>query len=184
MNTVGLLDPSGWSWLEFQTFNEKASFIQKHIYELLKKVGASFSQVEKIIYAAGPGSYTGMRITEGIANLAQVLKIEACGFYHYEIPRLKGETHYIWLSNAFKKEFFVYEENHDKRLLTEEELKEFLGKNTESLWTYHGSDYFNQVTQSTQKEIFGNPQLLKTVEGLKKPYYYRPINIEFSRKQS
>ena len=69
---VGLLDES-LSWLDYVKGHSPRSGQQLHamIYEILSKNGMEFSEVKKLFMMAGPGSYTGMRVVEGFAQIVE-----------------------------------------------------------------------------------------------------------------
>jgi hypothetical protein len=109
---VGLWDHESGSWLEYMTLPEpvKASqAIHQSIHHILQSHRIEITNLAGVIYLAGPGSYTGVRLAVGIADILKWNKIPTYSFYHYGIPKLLGVAEGIWWSNAFKNENFIYE---------------------------------------------------------------------------
>ena len=105
--TLGLLSDQ-WEWVEY--FNDPkiviSTKLHSFIYKFLEKHQLAMTDISSFIYCAGPGSYTGMRVAEGIADLVRWEDIPIRNFYHYDIPRLLGVESGAWFSNAFKGEKF------------------------------------------------------------------------------
>ena len=70
--TFGLLDDQ-FQWKEYFYDPKMVISTKIHllIHEVLKKYELTFSDLNSIIYCAGPGSYTGMRVSEGISQILQ-----------------------------------------------------------------------------------------------------------------
>src|SRR5690606_33604247 len=56
----------------------------------------------------GPGSYTGIRLGEGIAQVFEMLNIPIYSFHHYKVPKLLGHESGQWSCHAFKGEIYNY----------------------------------------------------------------------------
>lgn len=63
---------------------------------------------------AGPGFYTGLRLSEGFADIFKMFGIPHFAFYSYEIPRWLGVTQGSWLTKAYRGEYFFHHWNEEK----------------------------------------------------------------------
>jgi tRNA threonylcarbamoyladenosine biosynthesis protein TsaB len=109
---LGLWDHDKMSWLEYITLPEgiKASqAIHQSINHVLTSHQLEVASLAGVIYLAGPGSYTGVRLAVGIADILKWNNISTYSFYHYSIPQLLGVLKGKWWTNAFKNENFIYE---------------------------------------------------------------------------
>jgi len=187
---TGLLSKK-FEWLGFFE-NEKlkaSSRIHGEIFEILRSNGLDIKEIERIIYIAGPGSYTGMRLSEGMAQIFKWQGIETNSLYHFEIPLLMNIKKGYWFSEAFKGEYFCYswdgEQNQNKLidresfldLLKSIDIKECYSNNATGLKV----DY---VFNSTNDLIINAPeQILKRVVDEKwnrSVMYYRTEEKEFN----
>ena len=192
--SVGLLHEDC-HWLDFQHFaGQKSSMIiQSVIYQQLKKCSLSVPELKGIISVMGPGFYTGLRVSEGLTDVFEFLGVNVYSFYSYEIPFWTGVQDGVWLTKAYRGEYFLHEwkgVHHAQHLLSQDELfhhwqtyeqrscfvhseisldefsKKLLGP------VVHTSDLLQQVPQ----KIF--PHLLH--QSLKKTaFYFRPPEDEF-----
>ena len=190
---LGLLD-SDYKWIEFLETNDKKSSASIHakIYNLLEKNGLKIKDVKALFQIAGPGSYTGMRISEGISQVLEWQKMPIYSFYHFVIPSLLGESKGAWISKAFKGEIFVYEWR-DKEIKTslhaESELPNIQNRLKEELgefWT-HYNESFPEIPKSTGELLKLNSDKLfsyvATSQLREKPFYYRSLEKEFTVSQ-
>lgn len=108
---VGLLD-SRFSWVEYLSLDEKkpSEIIHHEIFNLLTKYNLNLREMQCFI-SSGPGSYTGMRLSEGLAQVFELSKIPVYSFYHFDVPRLTGVERGFWSTNAFKGQVFIYNWN-------------------------------------------------------------------------
>ena len=185
MVTFGLLDEN-FRWKEY-FFDPKATVSTKlHslIFQMLEKNEMEFLDLTSVIYCAGPGSYTGMRVAEGFAKIVEWQEIETYSFYHYEVPQMCGNKSGIWFANAFKGETFIYEWNESQsshNLALDKNIIESLkGKKIFSLRgefdteSWHTADLIKEKPDQTLKVIFDK----KIKRNL---FYYRPLNEEFKK---
>ncbi|MDD0852399.1 hypothetical protein HBN50_04785 [Halobacteriovorax sp. GB3] len=185
--TIGLLCSKG-SWLEFKTYSgvKSSQIIHAEIDEILLAADLDISKIDGIISAAGPGSYTGMRVSEGLAQVLSWQGIPVFGFYHFELPQIFGEKEGLWVARAFKGEYFIYswKENHvEKSLILGDQLSEKLGQAL-PCYTHFSDDLTDYDLKFTSDLVKNNPDLLLTHvvgKSLRRgPYYYRSIEEEFS----
>ena len=184
--TLGLMDKH-FSWIDFISVDVASisSQVHKYIFNILEKNACDINAISGLLYCAGPGSYTGMRISEGLSSILEWQGLPIYSFYHFEIPLFCDFKQGIWISKAFKKELFVYEwdqEKSDKKLVKEADYiaadnsKNFC-KN-ESVKEY-GTKYTDNLIKKFPQKIF------KTVierNRCDEIFYYRSLEAEFSRK--
>lgn len=179
--TVGLLD-SDFKWIEYQYIETKKSstVIHKIIHEQLSKNNLDLSQIVTVFACFGPGSYTGLRVTKGITDIFKFENIQITSFYHFEVPLVLGVESGVFVSQAFKGEFFHYiwnlEENSMK-LLPEIETS------FSSVWSHEDIDI--EGVRNTQKMIYQNSEKIfrNLPNNLDKDiFYYRSLEDEFGKK--
>jgi tRNA threonylcarbamoyladenosine biosynthesis protein TsaB len=181
---IGLLD-SNYSWLEYLNFDEKkpSEIIHFEIFNLMKKYNLNFTNIQCFILN-GPGSYTGMRLGEGVAQIFELNHMPIFSFYHFEVPAFCGITKGFWVTNAFKGQVFIYNWDGDQ---TEKHL---LDKNAFTIedeklgFTLDVTDSIFKNLKSTQKLIIDRaPEIFAKVSDQKLrrgPYYFRSLDEEFS----
>ena len=129
---IGLLSKE-LKWIELLNIEEKkpSEVIHGHLFHLLKKNNLDLKQCLKIITCAGPGSYTGMRLSEGIVQVLELAGLETCTFFHFNMPRHQGLQKFIWIATAFKGEFFFHVadgDTHTQFLVSKDELNKTIEK--------------------------------------------------------
>ncbi len=177
---VGILDDS-FNWIVYEQVqvSKPSEIIHSKIFHLLKDHKIDLKK-SGLIYIAGPGSYTGMRLSEGIVETFKLNEISVYGLYHYQIPQYSGVNKGKWICDAFKSQYFVYE--WDK-----EQSKNFLINKSEAnlAESYFYSDdnlKVNGINIDTFLKSNSN-SIFKSVvsNGLQpKPYYFRELEMEFS----
>jgi tRNA threonylcarbamoyladenosine biosynthesis protein TsaB len=123
---IGILGPD-YSWVEYMCLDEKkpSEIIHHQIYSLLNKHELNLPKMQ-CFTSSGPGSYTGMRLGEGIAQVFELSKIPIYSFYHFDVPRMSGVEKGFWITNAFKGQVFLYNwegENAEKLLINREDFQ-------------------------------------------------------------
>lgn len=185
---LGLLDQS-FNWMAYidQDNKKNSGKIHGNIYSLLNDHQLEITQLKGVIQIAGPGSYTGMRLSEGMVQVFEWNGIPTFSFHHFEVPRLLGDTiPYLWLSNAFKGEFFCY--TWDGKQAHTELLN--LDQMREKVADYPHQCYTHFVPQEQFEHLASTSSLLHLqgkafLEGIVKSnkrvqaYYYRELDSEF-----
>jgi tRNA threonylcarbamoyladenosine biosynthesis protein TsaB len=185
--TIGLLNKD-LTWVDYQYLISKKSSAELHylIYGMLKKENIDVMDITGLIYCAGPGSYTGMRISEGLSNIFDWSSINVNSFYHFELPQICGIEAGVWASKAFKGEYFLYKwdkSSSDKTLIPESDLENQIGSHE----IFFGHEPFMEKSGKLSMDLIkDNPEVIfKHVldNDICEPlYYYRPLEQEFSRK--
>jgi tRNA threonylcarbamoyladenosine biosynthesis protein TsaB len=166
--TYGLLDEK-FSWLAYESSNEKrpSEHIHEKIFFMLSKLNIQLSQI-RIITLAGPGSYTGMRLSEGFADIAEWNGVKVFSFYHFEIPKLTGVLSGRWITNAFKNEIFSFQWDE-------------IGEKKELLSTCDDPSAF--TIEMTAEHIYKYPEVIFSKVILqnekRETYYFRTLEKEF-----
>ncbi|MBT7609037.1 MAG: hypothetical protein HN576_04735 [Bacteriovoracaceae bacterium] len=188
---LGILDDN-FDWIDYLDTNEKKGSGVLHgiLFELLKSNNINIKDISNVFTMAGPGSYTGMRLGEGLAQALELFNIKIYSIYHFDIPKILNVTEGQWFSRAFKGEVFVYSwngENENYSLLKEEAFREQLliyqseGKQS---YTHAKDDLFINCEQTTNL-IKKNPShIFKHLYNnniRKELYYYRPLELEFKQ---
>lgn len=180
---IGLLD-SNYSWVEYMSLDEKkpSEIIHFEIFNLLKKYNLNLADMQCFV-SSGPGSYTGMRLSEGLAQVFELGHIPVYSFYHFDVPRLSGVPRGFWATNAFKGQVFIYNWNGnevEKHLVNKDA---FVIEDEKFGFTLDTSDplFLNLVStknliKDKAPEIFAKVSAQKLREA---PYYFRSLDEEF-----
>lgn len=182
---IGLLNPN-FEWVEYVNIDEKrpSEIIHFEIFNLIKAHNLELANMQCFI-SSGPGSYTGMRLSEGLAQVLELSQMPVYSFYHFDVPRFCGIKKGIWATNAFKGQIFVYEWNEDsinRKLINKEDFaleKDVLGFTldiTEPLFVHFTST--EELIKKRAPEVFSRIFNQKLRE---KPYYFRTLEQEFSQ---
>jgi len=176
---IGLLD-EGFNWLNYKSIKEKkiSSIIHKKIDKL---TDGNHLDLKGVFICSGPGSYTGMRVVEGIAQIYKWLGLPVYSFYHFELPAIRGVRSGSWVSEAFKGEVFEYiweGQDINKKLVPYDNFK----PNQDSLFSKEHS-FLSYKCQST-KELLKEESsfVFEKIKEMNKHlpiYYYRIIEEEF-----
>lgn len=184
----GLFDDK-YNWISHKELDDKKSskIIHGLINEEFELKGKSLDELETLVQINGPGSYTGMRVSDGIAQVFEWSGAATYNLYHFDIPKIIGIEKFVWFSNAFKSEFFVYSYNcgaESRELLSLEELDKRLETESE-IFTHFPSDSFcyKNLKYTGQLMKDNAPKILSFVinnKQSKELFYYRKLEDEFS----
>ncbi len=183
----GILDDK-FHWIDYISTEILRSSGQVHgiLDQLMTKHQLSWQDIAGLIVSSGPGSYTGMRVSEGIAQILELDGVAVFSFYHFDLLADFGLSGY-WVSEAFKGEFFCYNsKTKSSELLRLEDLLQKLAdrddlyalddqvrgidlifKSTRSLIHDKGKEFFHKLITEQRREV---------------PFYYRPEQVEFTLK--
>lgn len=172
---IGLLTDD-FRWIEFYSHpgQKASSILQVEAQKLCERHGIKPRQLKGIITVAGPGFYTGLRLSEGFADIFKFFGIPSYSLYSYEIPEAKSGA---WVTKAYRGEYFMHDlatgENH---LVAQVALEEAFIHSPAAI------DIPIPKTISTLELIKLNPSLLCKVvktNQQRESYYFRAPEDEF-----
>lgn len=106
---VALLDGDGRELGRDHHLGQRAaSSLHVRLHTLCERLGISPADVGEVVYAAGPGFYTGMRVAFGIAETLALAGVRSVGYHAQLVPALLGERDYSWVTKAYRGEIFVH----------------------------------------------------------------------------
>lgn len=183
---VGLLNEDlSWVTHEFVQNKKGSQVLHSVIYTLLSDAGKKIDDLKGIFLANGPGSYTGIRVAEGISQVLEMEGLPVFSFYHFEVPKFCDQKDYEFVSEAFKGEIFCYcfkNGNESSRLLKEEE---FIHSYDTEKEIYHLDGEILEYSVNRLYDLY-KPRSVdifsKVLERGKHlpPYYYRAEEKEFN----
>lgn len=182
---VGLLD-SNYNWVEYMSLDEKkpSEIIHNEIFNLVKRHKLTLLEMQCFV-SSGPGSYTGMRLSEGLAQIFELYKMPVYSFYHFDVPRLSGVPRGFWATNAFKGQAFIYNWNaHEvEKLLVNKDS--FVIEDQILGYTLDKDDPLFANLVSTKQLIQTDAKLIfpkvKSQKMRMAPYYFRSLDEEFNK---
>lgn len=183
----GILDEK-FNWIANEVVDTKktSEILHEKIRAMLVENKLEISDLTALITIAGPGSYTGMRVGEGLAQIFELDGIDVFSFYSSDIPMILGDNEAHWAFPAFKKEYYI--RTSDKEVLVSEgEFKSSYAEAVDNSHLYtHGVNEISDIClKNTRDLLIESPTLIfeAVVSGRyrKKPYYFRPLDVEFKK---
>lgn len=182
---LGLLDAS-FNWVVYKESNEKkpSEIIHHEIHELISTNKVDKNNLE-YFFSSGPGSYTGMRLGEGIAQILEWNKSTVYSFHQFEVPQLMGIQKGFWMTNAFKGQLFIYNwdgENSNIELLNTADVS-VTDSNLGYTLSQDNELFKNLITSKSMiaKEPAKFFKKIKELKMRKQPYYFRTLEEEFKQ---
>lgn len=163
--TLGILDEN-LGWIKFDRFfGQKASaIIQSETYNLLESVNLKISDITSLISIAGPGFYTGLRLSEGFADVLTFSGINHYSFLSYSIPYLSGAASGVWMTKAYRGEYLFHFWNlgsSRNELVSAKGLEEFLISVDMSNFYIHSESSIDDYSRKFLNTYLTTNELLK-----------------------
>ncbi|MFN8369447.1 MAG: hypothetical protein U0T83_02345 [Bacteriovoracaceae bacterium] len=179
---------------------QNASQLHYKIYESLEKKNLAIDSFNTVITSAGPGSYTGMRVSEIFNKVFSFSKLKSYTFYEYEIPAIINVKKGLFLSKAYKQQIFVHywnlEEKNQEQALIDIQNSERLIKIISQFDHFYSNSNDQKIISEFNltnhiSKIISTIDLIKentktifehlTSRNLNQElFYYRPLDIEFT----
>lgn len=179
---LGVLDSS----LQFEKYqfiedNRCADKIHTFMKSILDDCNMKIANISGVFCTSGPGSYTGIRVAEGITNTLKWQGKKVYSLYTFEIPKMAGIGSGRWLSYAYKGELLMYRWSRDntEKLLIKAEEYEHSAKD----YSAYGMLMDNNTMSSRDILINNSRDIFSAVKSRNQhlaPYYYRPVEQEFN----
>jgi tRNA threonylcarbamoyladenosine biosynthesis protein TsaB len=186
---VGVLDKE-YKWLHHEIVpNKKGSqILHSVIHTCLEEQNLKISDIKNVFLANGPGSYTGIRVAEGICQVLELGGASVSTFYHFEVPAFCGVSEYEFFSEAFKGEVFSYKRRGEKSEISLIKEEKFQNRDSSNLEEYslngeileEALDSIYDLFRSKSVEIF---QKVAERGERQPPFYYRTVETEFKPSQ-
>lgn len=189
---IGLLDKDN-RWLGLKRFREKksSSILQPEVLKLLAANNVKPRDLEAVVTVAGPGFYTGIRLSEGFSDVFKFFNIPHYAFYSYDIPEWCGESSGLWVTKAYRGEYFFHAWGNSEgrnEMVPAKDLEEYL-KNASQIFT-HTDGSLDAMALSFIKDLKKTEELLeqfpekifsRVLAGKMEmeSFYFRPPEDEF-----
>lgn len=159
---------------------------------LLKGANSSLKDVTDVIYVAGPGFYTGLRLAYGIADIMRISGARLFGFYAFDIPHILGVESYQWITKAYRGEVFVFSRTGDKTVTTLLSDREFQDREWETSCYIHHASALDDAMRAKLRSPVSTQELLEAqlpaicaqvmaTDLQKELFYFRPADEEFKQ---
>lgn len=154
--TLGLLDDQ-LGWIEFKRFygQKASSIIQTETYNLLKLSKLCLKELTHVITIAGPGFYTGLRLSEGFADVMTFHGSKHLNFLSYDIPFYSGVESGTWMTKAYRGEYFFHHWNKTEKfnkLISTKDLSSYLKTVDKSNFYIHSDSAIDDLA----RELLGS----------------------------
>jgi tRNA threonylcarbamoyladenosine biosynthesis protein TsaB len=196
---VGILNDQ-YEWCHYCEIPESKTAHKLHsiIYKILQEQQIMIKNIQCLFHISGPGSYTGMRLSEGFSQVCTWQGMVSRSLYHFEVPLLLEHPSGAWVARAFKGEYFLYCWDHEKReeaLVDENKLNEKLLEISSKgfpVFTHFISSLASTINktavQETGKMVRDCPQQIFSQINdhwpPHRPYYYRVVEKEFRQEKA
>ncbi len=107
--SIGILDEKlGWKYLNTFSGHKASSVLQKETHNILDQLEIKITDLKAVVTVAGPGFYTGLRLSEGFADVLSFNGLKHFSFYSHTIPWLLDHEQGVWLTKAYRGEYYFY----------------------------------------------------------------------------
>ncbi len=165
---------------------KSSSILHAELHAMLLSVGLKPSDITDVLYVAGPGFYTGLRIAHGLADMMRLEGRTLLNLYNFEIPSFLGVNDYTWITKAYRGEIFVHK-NGETYLISE---KDFQSRSWEGkIYIHHSSALDEKMREKIPQALETESLLLDHIQEIKSTlkanvdlkdlYYFRPPEEEF-----
>lgn len=187
--SIGLLDHN-LEWLEHKKFSGQkvSNVLQTETHVMLQRHGLKLRQITKIITTAGPGFYTGLRLSEGFADVLHFAGIEHVSFLTYHIPRLVGISSGCWVTKAYRGEYLFHHWDGDRsqdKLVASRDLAVYCSS-LSSVYIHSESAIDDLLREQFPNRIAADEllkshprEVFKGLIGIVPSYYFRAPEDEF-----
>jgi tRNA threonylcarbamoyladenosine biosynthesis protein TsaB len=163
--TLGILDDN-LGWIKFEKFlGQKASaIIQTETHHLLKSLDLKITDLTSIITIAGPGFYTGLRLSEGFSDVLIFTGLKHYSFLSYDIPALSGVSSGVWMTKAYRGEYFFHfwdGSTSRNELVAAKDLPKFLESVDKSSFYIHSDSAIDELSRNLLQKTHTTCELLK-----------------------
>jgi tRNA threonylcarbamoyladenosine biosynthesis protein TsaB len=200
--SVGILNEK-FEWRDYRYFNQGKSATKLHqsLHDLFKDHNLKLKDFDLAVQVAGPGSYTGMRVSDGFFQTLKLFGMKTHSIYHFDVLQLLNIENAQWIANAFKGEIFSFKHHQgtgvqnlylEKEFISDIEQNSFLNSSL-NLYT-HFNDAFSPTFKlwAQDKKIQETSELIKihsqkvfsqitSLNIEKSLFYYREIDQEFKK---
>ena len=164
---MGVVEPGG-SFKDYRSFG----FDEFHLvlHQMLEENSMVMEEIDCVYAMAGPGSYTAMRVVDGMAQILLWQGKEVVSFYQFEVPFLAGVEEGSWVCPAYKGELLLHtwDTKGEKTELIKEEDYKFSGK---------------EYSPTGENLLLNHsPKIFATIKNRRTylpPYYYRHAQREY-----
>lgn len=186
---IGLMDES-YKFVEHVKILEgkSGSVVHDQINMLLSKYEIELSSLCAIFVNNGPGSYTGVRVGEGIAKIYELDGGKVISFHEHEAIQSLANSG-IWVANAFKGEFFIHKWTDNSKSETRLVKQDFFESDS-SLDIYTNDDLlfdFNNTVHNSKDFLLKKSEIIFAKmyrEELRRDtFYFRKSDEEFVIKK-
>ena len=183
---IGLLN-SDFEWINFKKVETKrtSDIVHSEISKILSGESVEIMDLESVVLMAGPGSYTGMRVAEGVAQVLELEGVKIYSFHSFRIPEFLKIENYHWCYPAFKGEVHVNDGKESKLLMKEDFLSFVKGGESPYCITHGDNEVLEFCSVNTEDSLQNDSKLIfsSVVESdlRDRPFYFRPLDVEFKK---
>src|SRR5690606_11113743 len=182
---LGLLNQK-FEWVSYEKREQLQHSADIHalIHKMLSDAKCEPLNLSGVVVVNGPGSYTGIRLGEGIAQLFDLSNIPVYAFHHYQVPKILGHESGEWVCHAFKGEVFRYEWQGDSEAFDLMKASDWTQKAPRVYSHQPVGPWENNAVDTCALIESGSSQLFSNIIANKQrqePYYFRPLDKEFKR---
>ena len=186
---IGIINENyEWEHLEHISHKKSSTILHRTIFNIMSEFKLDFDQLAGVIIANGPGSYTGIRLTEGISQILKNEGVSTYSFYHFEVPAFCQINDYVFYANAFKGEVFKYVYNNGKENLAIINKDEFKSLDFDVANLFHINGELEDMYLNSTKELIDKrardifSRIIERGTHLE-PFYFRSLEKEFKPSQ-